>query len=100
MFPIVLFGFVSNELYKSLGFSDRMISLISAAFVAYTVGMCAKFLWEFYSHFFRQVVYYHPTRGFFSRNIETILVSAITGIIGVLIGSIGSSALERIKSFF
>jgi len=56
-------------------------------------------LWGYVS-FIRESVYHSPNQGFFKRNLETILVSSVTGFIGVMVGAVGSSLVEKIRLWF
>jgi hypothetical protein len=99
-FPILIYGFFRSEITHAINLSSLALHVVDGVYLLYVFLVWVKFMLEGYSHFFRDSVYYKPTQGFFRRNSDTLAVSAITGIVGIIIGALGPSLADKIKLFF
>ncbi|MEY9375895.1 hypothetical protein [Rhizobium leguminosarum] len=99
-FPVATIMFCILTFRERMGIPANYSEVLFWPYMAYSLAFLTKGLWLGYSMFLRQAVYYAPTQGFFKRNFETIAVSAITGFIGVLAGSLGSGLLDKIRAWF
>jgi hypothetical protein len=82
------------------GLDQNIILVWDILYNVYLALIIIKFLWDGYSHFFREAVYHRPAQGFFRRNFDTVAVSAITGVLGLVIGTFGPSLIEKIGKWF
>ncbi|MBB3590887.1 hypothetical protein FHX08_001231 [Rhizobium sp. BK529] len=96
----IAFGWFWKPIAAKLDIGDNVNYTLDIIFMGYFAMFVTKHLWAGYSAFFRKVVYYRPVDGFFRRNIETIAVSAITGLVGLAVGAVGSGFIDKIKGLF
>jgi hypothetical protein len=96
----ITFGWFWKPIAAKLDIGDMATYTLDIIFIVYFFMFATKHLWVGYSAFFRNVVYYRPVDGFFRRNIETIAVSAIAGLVGLAVGAVGSGFIDKIKGLF
>ncbi len=97
--PILLSFAVSSYFIKKHGIINNYTFVFDIINITYVAAYLIAHLWQGYSIFIRNPVYYSPRVGFWGRNKDTIWVSAITGIIGIGIGAVGGKLAEKIAAW-
>lgn len=99
-FPTIIYGLFRAEITHAFKFNNIALNVLDGVYYLYVFLVMIKIILEGYSNFFRDSIYYKPTQGFFRRNLDTIAVSAVTGTIGVIVGTLVPTLADKIKLFF
>ena len=86
--------FIINSLFLAfrddIDISENKKNWIGAFLFGYICLAMIKLVVDFLWRFYRPAVRYTPKDGFLSRHFESIVVSSISGLIGIFVGALGS----------
>jgi hypothetical protein len=100
IFPLTVIFYLFSEYHSKLGISDTAAKYTGAVYLVYLLLFAVSSTWSFYTFALRPRVYYAPAQGFFKRNMETIAVSTITGIIGLALGAVFTVLSAKMQAWF
>ncbi|NKN38654.1 hypothetical protein HFC70_20085 [Agrobacterium sp. a22-2] len=97
---IIFVYFFYNVSSEKFNIPDYISFTITFAYIAYFSALTVKHLWDGYSIFFRNAVFYEVKDSFLKRNFDTIAVSALTGVVALVIGAFVPGLIEKLKGWF